>query len=235
MATDFGIYAYWEGPRHWYYDLCFKTIKHHNPNARMLSRADVEAVLGPLPPVLNSAYVTHRVDWIRKAYIRVLGGLWLDMDFICLRPLQSLANLADTFDYVGYEEWSGNWMDNFFVGRRGSPFLATAADHALDQLQKYGPSVAWLACSADAIAAGFQQHPWCNYLQIPTHLISPVSVMDPNWFTDDIAPGDDLGKFESFGFITSFHGLGGWLNNRSEQEFMDGRSRLSALIRRALK
>ena len=114
------IFAYWEGDaRHWFYDLCWKTIIRWNPGATLLLRRDVEAVIGPLPPELEAAYVTHRVDWIRKEFIRRVGGLWLDLDFICWSDLSPLAEIGQSLDYLGWQEWHGTgWMDNFFAAHR---------------------------------------------------------------------------------------------------------------------
>ena len=230
------IYLYWEGAqRHWYYDWCLQTIRKHNPRAKVLTRADVETVLGPIPKELDNVYVTHRVDWIRKAFIAAVGGLWLDMDFICFRPLDSLAQLAGSdFDYVGFKEWGGNWMDNFFVASKGSRLLHAAAEYALAQCRQHGRDLPWLAMASDALGHAFHHHPWCNWMEIPTHLIAPHSVNDPHWFTKQPDSADDIGPFRSFGFMTSFHTLRGWLLSQSEEEFRTGNSRLAAIFRRAL-
>ncbi len=230
------IYVYWEGSqRHWYYNLCLKSIIQHNPRTIVLSRADVEDILGPIPRELDGIYVTHRVDWIRKAFIAAVGGMWLDMDFICFRSLEGLAQLATSnFDFVGFKEWGGNWMDNFFVASKGSKLLHTAADYALAQARLHGKNLPWLAMASDAIGYAFRRNEWCNWMEIPTHLISPHTVNDPHWFTKQPDTQDDIGPFRSFGFMTSFHTLRGWLNSQSENEFLNGNSRLLAIFRRAL-
>lgn len=229
-----GIYLYWEGAdRHWYYDLCLRTVLAHNPTARVLGRADAEAVVGPLPPELDAAYVVHRVDWVRKAFVERVGGLWVDMDFVCLRPLAPLAGLAAAFDYVGYKEWHGSWMDNLFAARAGSPVLAAARDFALDQVRAQGAAVRWLATNTEAMDHALGRHPWCNYLQVPTHVVSPVSVNEPHWFRAPAAPGE-LDGYAPLGFMTSYHTLRHWLAGQTEAGFLAGPSRLAALVRRAL-
>jgi hypothetical protein len=231
-----GIYLYWEGDnRHWYYSLCLRSVHRHNPTARLLSRQDVEAVIGTLPPELDRVYVIHRVDWLRKKFVEAVGGLWLDMDFICFRPLDSLVALAKDFDYVSYREWPGNQMDNLFAARKGSPILRDAAEYALEQVRRHGQDVAWLSTNADAINHALKQNAWGFHLEISTHLISPVTVMDPHWFCADLAPWENLDEFQCFGFITSYHGLRGWLASQTEEQFLNGRSRLAALFRRAFK
>ncbi len=140
------LYVYWEGEPKPYYTACIRTILHHNPDAIVMDRAAATAIVGPLPPVVESAYVVHRVDWIRKRLVYETGGMYVDADFICLRPLDSIRQLAADFDYAGYREWDGSatWMDNFFAARKGSPVLTDAADHALAQMNELGQDVPWL-------------------------------------------------------------------------------------------
>ncbi|MEM4204178.1 MAG: hypothetical protein QXS54_08930 [Candidatus Methanomethylicaceae archaeon] len=208
-----GVYCYWEGEtRHWYYDLCLETIKRHNPDLVVLSRTDIEAELGPLPDELNNVYITHRVDWIRKVWIATVGGLWLDCDFVCWSSLDWLRKMAEAFDYVGYQEWHGTgWMDNIFAGRKGSVILRDAAEYALQQIRAHGNAMPWLAASAHAMNHAINLHRWGYYLQIPTYLLSPVSVMDKNWFAQKVAK--NIKEFNAFGQITSFHVLGDWIKS----------------------
>ncbi len=230
------IYSYWEGGRpHWYYDLCWQTIRKWNPGARLLGRTDVEQVLGPIPPELDRVYVTHRVDWIRKAFIHAVGGLWLDMDFVCWCDLSPLAEASRAFDFIGWKEWQGTgWMDNFFAARVGSPILRDAADYALAQVRAFGNDMLWLAASADAVNSAMQTHQWAPWLQIPTHLIGPVCVMDREWFFGDRGK-DNIHEFRSFGFMTSMHSMSGWLDNLASPEaLLESPSRLAAIVRRGL-
>jgi len=232
------IYAYWEGDdRHWYYDLCWDTVIRHNPNAVLLTRTDVEDVLGRLPQELDLCYVTHRVDWIRKAFIYKVGGLWLDLDFICWQCLEPLVALADAFDYVGYREWHGTgYMDNFFVARAGSPILETAMDYAMQEIRQNPHDLQWLATNAYAINHALREHKWKAWMEIPTHLISPISVMDRDWFAANADDSINVHSFVSFGQITSFHGIGDWIKSRfrSPEELLKSQTRLGALFRRAL-
>jgi hypothetical protein len=71
-------------------------------------------------------------------------------------------------------------------------------------------------------------------MQIPTHLISPVSVMEPEWFKSE---GDDgLRGFKCFGFMTSFHGIGNWIRSfPSAKAFLDTRTRTADLIKMGLE
>lgn len=235
MRTPPYLWAYWEGPpMHWYYQLCWQTIQRHNPGARLLGRADVEAELGPLPAELDPVYVVHRCDWVRKAWIHQVGGAWVDVDFVCWSDLSWLA--GTDLDYVGWQEWhnTGTSMDNLFAGRAGSPILRAAADYALDQVRRDGRDVRWLSTNAEAMTHALNLHRWGRWCLLPTHLVGPVSVMDPSWFTADDEP-DCAAGFQSLGFMTSMHGLRGWLDSvGSPEKLLSGRSRLASLLRRGL-
>ena len=50
QGEGYKLYSYWEGEdRHWFYDLCWQTTKHHNPDAVLMGRQEVEDLFGPLP------------------------------------------------------------------------------------------------------------------------------------------------------------------------------------------
>lgn len=230
------IYAYWEGDnRHWFYDLCWESVKRHTPNAVLLSKSDVEDVLGPLPRELDNQYVVHQCDWIRKAFIHKVGGAWVDMDFVCWSDLSWMVEAAKTFDYVGWREWHGTgWMDNLFAARRGSVVMETAADYALDQMRQHGEHVAWLATNAHAMNHALGKHPWCKFLQLPTHIVGPVSVMDTGFFMRDVGE-TNVDDYSAIGFMTSMHGIGAWLKAMSgPDELINGKSVLGAIVRRSL-
>lgn len=229
------LYIYWEGPKHPYYECCIDTIMRHNPSTTLLDQEMTVEIVGPLPEAVRAAYVVHRVDWIRKRLVYETGGMYVDADFICFRPLDSFRHLASDFDFVGYKEWggSGTWMDNFFVGRQKSPILKAAADFALAEMERMGRDVPWLATNAHAICHGLDRHRWTFALEIPTHLVSPISVMQPLWFKDESPL--DANTFRCFGFMTSYHALGGWYEGRSKDEILASPSRLGQLLRFALK
>jgi hypothetical protein len=228
------IYLYWEGDRrHWYYSLCLETIRAHNPSAVVLGPDDVEAMVGPMPPALAQAYIAHKVDWIRKVVLHSLGGMWLDMDFICFQQLDAVAGLHACFDFVGYKEWGGSWMDNFFVARKGSPILRSAADYALSAIRTRRSSIHWVATSTWAQTDAIEcRHPWGYWMQIPTHLVEPVNVNTPDWFLEPPI-GEEIAQTQCFGFMTSFHVLQKLLP-ATQQELLNSNTRLAEIFRRAL-
>ena len=227
------IYAYWEGPKNWYYDLCWQTVRYWNPGATLIGPKEVEEVIGPIPKELQDVYIIHKVDWIRKKWIHAVGGLWLDCDVICWSDLSPLVAAGEAFDFIGYKEWhETGWMDNFFAGRKGSVILKDAADYALNQVQRTKPNIPWLSTNADTMNNVLTKHKFGFYMQIPTHLVSPVSCTQKSWFVSQIE--DDINGYKSFGIITSYHCIGELLKTFSNAEqLMRSNTNLKACFQRA--
>lgn len=232
------LYCYWEGEnRHWFYDLCWETIRLHNPNSHLLSRGDVEDIVGPIPEEINRAYVTHRCDWIRKEVIYTLGGAWVDMDYICWSDLSFLKIQSEIFDYVGYIEWNGGWMDNFFAARKGSPILRAAADSAREVIATKGAKIEWLDASTGSIEPAIGKFKWNLINRLPTHVVTPVSSTESRFF---LGERDDevVGGYKSLGCMASYHTLrrqlgGGSPIFRSRDDVLQSTTGLGACLRRA--
>jgi hypothetical protein len=238
MCNSAGTYAYWEGDdRHWFYELCWQTVKRWNPAAILLSRRDVEDLLGEIPRELDEICVVHRTDWVRKAVIARVGGLWLDMDFICWTDLSPLARASPLFDFIGWKELHGTgWMDNFFAARRGSPIEVEAAAHALAEVRRQGKDLGWLSTNADTMNYVIARHAQDRWIEIPPHLIGPVSVVSSDWFTaEEDNVDEEIAAFRSLGFMTSWQNLQYWLKGiPGPHALLAGRWRLSAMLRRGL-
>jgi hypothetical protein len=236
------LYAYWEGDsRHWYYDACWATVLHHNPGAVLLTTADVEDVIGPLPEVIKAAYVTHRCDWIRKKFIHAVGGAWVDMDFVCCESLDFMVAQSEIFDYVGYKEWNKGWMDNFFAGRKGSIILEAAAEHAYANIAQCGLDIPWLAASTDSLNHAFSKYPWVIFCQLPTHIVTPFDIAESDNFLRHLDADNEI-DHNALGFMTSLHILTGYWNRKDEFEslgiksaeaLIDSATPLGAMFRRA--
>jgi hypothetical protein len=210
-------------------------VKRHNPSAVVLGPQDIVDLVGPIPPALQNAYIAHRVAGSAKVALHALGGIWLDMDFVCFQPLEPIAQLHLRFDYVGYKEWGGGtWMDNLFVARKASPILRAAAEYAYSVLTAQAGPVNWIAPSSWAQVHAIEHvNPRGYWMRIPTHLVEPVDVNAPWWLLEP-PDGDEIERTKSFGFMTSFHAVRGLLP-RSPEELVASNTRLARILHRALK
>lgn len=234
------IWLYWEDvngrEKPVYYDLCQKSVLHHNPTARIIGKEETRELLGGLPPEIDNVYIAHRSDWIRKAILYKFGGMWLDSDFVCMENMDGLLSMAQSFDFVGYKEWGSDLMDNFFVCRAGSKIVGAAADEAL-RLIREGRKLKWLETNRGAIVHGFNRYKWQNrWAVLPTHLFSPVNCNQADWFFDhepmNTIPGHAPA---SFGYMTSYHAMGERIYTRTLHELMTGSFRLSNILRYAFR
>lgn len=144
------------------------------------------------------------------------------------------------FDFVGFKEWGNDaFMDNFFVGKKGSVILADAAEYALSQAEKNGRNTPWLSMATDAMRFAMEKNPWTHWMQIPTHLVSPVGFAKhhSDWYSGQDAhhAQEEIDKFKCFGFMTSKHMLDNWLDQLGSAEaLLMGTSRLGTLVRKGL-
>jgi len=232
---SYKLYCYWEGgDRHWFYDLCWQTTKRHNPDAVLIGREDVQDLFGPLPKVLEKAYLTHRVDWIRKKFISTVGGAWVDMDYICWSDLSWLTEMARGFDFVGYKEWGGGWMDNFFAGRSGSKVIRESAGFALDALNQKDGAIGWLEAATDAVRKSLDNNGWGQWIELPTHLVTPINCMDVDMWGSG-GSDDEVGNYNSWGVIASRHALTELIDRfDGPDDLLASDTRLGACLRRGL-
>lgn len=231
------IWLYWENigrPKPAYYELCQQSVLKHNPSARIIGREEAEELIGPIPKELDEVYIIHRVDWIRKMLLWKHGGMYLDSDFICFESLAPLAGLARTFDFVGYKEWHSGIMDNIMVAKAGSPILKAAADIALDYVKRKGKNVKWLDTNNVAMEQAMESWRWkSKWMMLPTHVLSPVNVCDKDWFIQE-QDGYALEHDKScLGYITSYHTIKDWAQNRTKRELMSGNERVCHIFRHA--
>lgn len=231
------IWLYWEGDKiPDYYKICQETILKHNPSARLIGPQDLPDLIGEIPDIFKKAYITHKVDWLRKRLLFEQGGMYVDSDFICHKPLTPLLDMCEAFDYVGYKMWDSRHMDNFAGCRAGSLILKDAADYALNVTERKLGKIQWFEASSDAIAHGFKTNRWNSlYCILPTHLVVPKSGYDHAWFFKKIESDDEVPIHFSFGYMTSVHCFGDKVRKKSRDELLNMDNRLGHILRKGLE
>lgn len=230
------LYVYWEGnDRHWFYDLCLRTIKHHNPAVVILGEKDVEDITGgKIPKFLDGVCIPHKCDWIRKAVVHKTGGAWVDMDYCCWQSLDFLRSMSSDFDMVTWDQWDGATMDNFFAGRAGSKSLEAALQFIKTEFTAHGPHVSWLTASNIATDKGLEANRWGRNIKIPTHMVSPYSYNSVDFFFSE-QPMDDVSGHNGLGVMFSFHHFRDRLRGLTEKDILEGNLGISRIFQRALQ
>lgn len=132
------IWTYWEGVKPPIIQLCLETIQKWNPNFRCLGPEDLEElgaaeVLAPY----TSLHITRRSDLLRWWLLKEYGGLWIDADMVCLRPIDLLSFLNETVSLVGVYHTNLAARDNNLVRMVAAPVGATAKSMIAERMFQY--------------------------------------------------------------------------------------------------
>ena len=254
------VYMIWEPkkdakgnplPKPFYYDLCQRTVLNHNPKAQIVNMDEAKEIIGGIPDVIKEHYIAHQTDWVRKMLVYSTGGLYVDSDFICLKPLDFLADMSNHIDMAIPKQPNGQWMDNFLVAKKGSETAKHAADVALRMMtnkrprqggpfsgipDKDGrPCINWLDPSAGALREAINH--WQRrslILQIPTTWIHPMPLNRQWFFTPKQNDGIPYVR-SCYGYITSVHMFNKKINQfKSEKELLNSNTRVADLIKAGL-
>jgi hypothetical protein len=101
------IWTYWVGPCPPWIGLCLQSLGRHNPEVRILDDTVWDSLYdGPVPV----ATIRHQAPNVQSDYLRAwllvkYGGIWVDADGICFRPLAAAVEeyLGDA-DFVAYKK-----------------------------------------------------------------------------------------------------------------------------------
>lgn len=90
-----------------------------------------------------------KADLFRLAWLWHQGGIWLDADDRCTRPLSGWLDLGLRF--LGYQEHYGTLGNNFLAARAGDPILRAALDDACETLLAAPGASVWLSTGPGAL------------------------------------------------------------------------------------
>lgn len=88
--------------------LCMRTIERNSGLQVVLVTPENVLQYVPEPhPAYEFLHLQHRSDYLRACLLHFYGGMYMDMDTICLRRLDPLFDVLRSHDAVGYDgaEW----------------------------------------------------------------------------------------------------------------------------------
>jgi mannosyltransferase OCH1-like enzyme len=226
------VWQYWEGPMPAYVGLCVQTMRRHHPSMRLLDRAlfdqlwthDRDLRIDHLGPHYRSAF-------IRVYLLRHYGGLWLDSDYVALRPFDELARLPPEITFAGYRVDGEHFANGLMYSRPGDPVIAGLYERIGEILRDGGPihwgQLGWEALAPCVAAHREQVH------AIDHHDVSPIAWYEAARFE---SASDATWLFEPrrFGVMLANSSASDRLKDASCTAVLDGDSLLSELLRRAL-
>jgi uncharacterized protein YuzB (UPF0349 family) len=105
------LWLYWEGTMPPYIDMCKETIYKHCSESFNIIFLNNKNIYDYLPQLKNNIQdfsklkIAQKVDYYRILLLYTYGGLYLDMDIICMKdPIEIINKLEndDNIDYVGF-------------------------------------------------------------------------------------------------------------------------------------
>jgi hypothetical protein len=215
-----------------YVELCIETVRRHQPSLRLLDRSAFHALWAHDRDVpIAHLGVHHRADFVRVYLLRHHGGLWLDSDFVQLRPLHELDALPPGVTFAGFRQDDGWVMNNLMLSLPGDPvmrdFYAAVCEHLRE-----GRPIRWLEIGAHLLAPAITAHPEA-VMELPTDLVCPVPWHQVRARLE--RPGD-AGELVNgrAAVMLSNNSLSDELRARSRDAFLEDGTVLSDLLRRAL-
>ena len=228
---SFSVWQYWEGPVPGYIELCAETVRRHYPDVRTLDREEFDALWETDRDVpIDHLGPHHRSDFVRVYLLHHHGGLWLDSDFVLLRPLDGLANLPEHCTFAGYRIDSGDFTNNLMFSRPGDAVLGHFYALVCEHLRERRP-INWLEIGAFALKAAVEAHRSAVY-ELSADLVCPIPWHQAGRF-EQAGDADALAAGR-WGVMLSNNSVSAELRSKSREVVLEEGSLLGDLLRRAL-
>lgn len=97
------VFTYWEGPKHIYIEMCFKTMKKNLKQCKIhfLNDKNINEYLPELPKTIKRLPIYQQSDIIRVYLLHKYGGVWIDADTVILKDCRLLFD-TDKYDFIGF-------------------------------------------------------------------------------------------------------------------------------------
>lgn len=222
--------------------LCMRTVERNAGVPVILLTPQNIAEYVPDPhPAYPYLHLAHRADYLRCYLLHNYGGIYLDMDTICLQDLNGLFNLLQDYEAVGYD--GSQWGELIGISDMG-PFRPLSNVTEL-----------WFNClhgkmerrKTDMLSQGTDVFYWQEILR---DIVVPVTVMHRDkvskallahnpeqetlWSTGDYQYLMGLELQRCHILILNNAKYGDTLGRMSEEEILAGPTVLSQLLRHAL-
>jgi hypothetical protein len=199
------VWTFWEGPRPAYIDLCIETMRRYNSEIRDLNRAAFTVLRQEDRLVFDDLKLNHVGDYVRAWLLNQYGGIWMDADTICLRPLAPFFAALQIADFIGYREAVNNDMQCGFMASRAAGHTI-ARHYALVRacIVKGGPRE-WLDVSSYPLNTALAKNSYQGYLQVDRRALVPVTWTAWEEFFVERDDNDHAAFFEAEAFCYALY------------------------------
>jgi hypothetical protein len=215
-----------------YVELCVETVRRYHPEVRVLDRAAFDALWEVDRDVpIDHLSAPHRADFVRVYLLHHHGGLWLDSDFVLLRPLDELAELPPEITFAGYRIDGGDFTNNLMFSRPGDPVLRDFYARVCEHLREWRP-ISWLEIGAYALKEAVDAHPGAVF-EVRADLVCPIPWHQAQRF-EAAGAAEALASPSRWGVMLSNNSVSQELRGKSRETVLQEGSVLGDLLRRAL-
>jgi hypothetical protein len=148
IEKDRMIWQYWMGPLPPFYELCMETVEKQNPGrvVRLTDEmfSEIRVDHGDVP--FEHLEPHHRSDYVRAYCLSRFGGMYIDADCLCVRPLDWFFGLLEGVDFFGYGcNLFGRFQkfESAFCGARAGSVTATWWADECGEVLKKGETLKW--------------------------------------------------------------------------------------------
>lgn len=110
------LWVCWTGtnPMPPYLQLCYETIKKYNEpyfDIVLVHPGNLSLYVKKIHPAYQHLSYVHRADYLRCVLLHLYGGMYVDMDTLCLRPLSDIQFTSRLYQITGYDgsRWDEKW------------------------------------------------------------------------------------------------------------------------------
>lgn len=186
------IWSYWRsaggGPMPPFYQLCWETIRLHNPDARCLGPGDVIELGGQqCLAAATGLPIAIETDLVRAWLLATFGGVWVDLDTICFAPVRLPPAAHDAPLTCVRNPRGKGWSKRATVASPWAASIGSSAAgrvyaHALNLVRRQaaGHRIPWGTTSAGVLSHAAKRakdvcwiHP-CSWHPIPSGLARSV-------------------------------------------------------------
>lgn len=241
-TTSDPIWQFWSGPLPDHIALCLETVAAHHPGrVQLLTSVPDECwrVMGCVHPDTRPAHVA---DVLRAYLLWKHGGFWVDSDFLCFAPLDTLVPQEPTvphthFAAYGRPDYDG-YDNDFLWTSRASWVPELFRIGVSDYLAKRGGQVAlWGDIGAAILTDIFRTHGMVGVEKVPHER---VSLLRRGAYTLDLPlPDDEAAAWQvpegCAGMMLVNSVSGPYLKDKSIHEILSSRTIVGHLFREALR
>ncbi len=240
------IWMYWDGsPMPEIVQFCIDTVRHHNIGrirvVRQHEMVEMAKTCALDIDMMKAMKPQHQSDFVRAFVLAHHGGFWIDTDFLCFAPVDSVLKGIEprhTFAYYRHQDVDG--LDSVmadFTWAANPSLIAQGYLHEVVQfLKREGGVVNWNSIGARVLTplingwAGDTRHVQTPF-EIPVDLVSPFRRMCLNLDAD--LPNEAPVPKDSVGMMVINSLSDDYLKEKPLAEWMKSATVIGSFLRQA--